>query len=175
MIQGIAANLGRFVLLLLLQVLLLDRVDLANGWLVPYLYVLFLIMLPFELPAWAGLLIGAATGLVMDVFASTPGMHMSASVLLMFVRKHLLRLIAPRDGYEFGMHPTVPSMGLAWFATNAGVLIAVHHLWLFFVELHRFDAFFGTLLRAVLSAAFTLGLCLLAQLLTSRTAERKRA
>lgn len=175
MIQSVAANLGRFLLLMLLQVLVLDRLDVANGWLVPYLYVLFLIMLPFELPAWAGLLIGAATGLVMDTFSSTPGMHMSACVLLMFIRKHLLRLMAPRDGYEFGMRPTLPSMGLAWFATNAGVLIAVHHLWLFLVEMHRFDDLPGTLLRALLSALFTLGLCLLAQLLTTRAPERKRA
>lgn len=175
MIQAIAANAGRFALLMLVQVLVLDRIDLAHGWAAPYLYVLFLLMLPFELPGWAGLLIGAATGLVMDVFSSTPGMHMSACVLLMYVRRYLVRLMAPRGGYEFGMRPALASMGLAWTATNAAVLIAVHHLWLFFVDLHRFDAFLGTLARALLSALLTLGLCLLAQLLTTRTAERRRA
>ncbi len=175
MINAIASNLGRFVLLLLVQVMLLDHLDVANGWLVPYLYVLFLIMLPFELPGWAGLLIGATTGLVMDAFGSTPGMHMSACTVMMFARIRLLRLMAPRDGYEFGMRPTVPGMGLAWFATNAGVLIVLHHLWLFFVEVHRFDAFLSTLARAVLSAAFTLALCLLAQVLTSRADARLRA
>lgn len=175
MINAIASNLGRFVLLMLVQVLLLDQLDVANGWLVPYLYVLFLIMLPFELPGWAGLLIGAATGLAMDAFSSTPGMHMSACTVMMFARIRLLRLMAPRDGYEFGMRPTVPRMGLAWFATNAGVLILLHHLWLFFAEVHRFDAFLGTLLRALLSAAFTLALCLLAQFLTSRADQRARA
>lgn len=174
MINAIASNIGRFVLLVLVQVLLLDQLDVANGWLVPYLYVLFLIMLPFELPGWAGLLIGAATGLAMDAFNSTPGMHMSACTVMMFARIRLLRLMAPRDGYEFGMRPTVPRMGLAWFATNAGALILLHHLWLFFAEVHRFDAFPGTLLRAVLSAAFTLALCLLAQLLTSRAELRAR-
>lgn len=175
MITTLASNLGRFFLLVLLQVLILDRLDVANGWMVPYLYLLFLLMLPFELPNWAGLLIGAATGLVLDAFGSTPGMHMSACTVMMFARIHLLRLMAPRDGYEFGMRPTVPRMGLAWFATNAGVLILLHHLWLFFVEMHRFDAFFSTLLRAFLSAAFTLGLALLTQFLTSRASERARA
>ena len=45
--------------------------DLANGWLVPYLYVLFLLMLPFELPDWAQLLVGFFAGMVMDLFSST--------------------------------------------------------------------------------------------------------
>jgi hypothetical protein len=66
------------------------------------------------------------------------------------------------------MRPTIPGMGITWFITYAGVLILVHHLWLFFVELFRFERFFGTFFRAVLSGAFTLVLVLLAQFLTSR-------
>ena len=174
MIVPVLANLVRFVALVLLQVLVLDHLDLINGWAMPYLYVLFLLMLPFELPAWAGLIIGALTGLTLDFFADTPGMHMSACVVMMFARKRMLALMAPREGYEYGMRPTVPRMGLAWFLTFAGVLILLHHLWLFFVEVHHFDGFFSTLLRAILSTVLTLGLCLLAQFLTSRE-ERGRA
>lgn len=170
----ILMNILRFLALMLLQALVLDHMDIANGWLVPYLYVLFLLMLPFELPAWAGLLLGAVTGLIMDVASDTPGMHMSACIVMMFARKRMLALMSPREGYEFGMRPTVPRMGLAWFVTYAGMLILLHHLWLFFVELHRFDGFFSTLLRAILSAAFTLALCLLTQFLTTRE-QRGRA
>ena len=90
MIGTIGSNLLRFVVLVLLQVLVLDHLDVANGYMVPYLYVLFLLMLPFELPEWSTLLIGAATGLVMDTFGSTPGMHMSACTVMMFARIHLL-------------------------------------------------------------------------------------
>lgn len=167
MIATVLANLLRFVVLVLLQVLVLDHLDVAYGFAVPYLYILFLLMLPIELPAWAQLVTGALTGLVMDLFSSTPGMHMSACVVMMYARLNLLRLLAPREGYEFGMRPTIPRMGLAWFLTYAGLLIAIHHLWLFFIELHRFDSFFSTFFRAMLSALFTLALCLLTQFLTS--------
>jgi hypothetical protein len=44
----------------------------------------------------------------------------------------------------------------------------MHHLWLFFVEVYRFDDFFSTLLRALMSATATLVLCLLSQALVSR-------
>lgn len=173
MIATVLANLLRFVLLILLQVLVLDHLDLLNGLVVPYLYVLFLLMLPIETPAWAQLAVGAVTGLTMDLFSSTPGMHMSACVVMVYARLSLLRLLAPREGYEFGMRPTVPRMGMAWFVTYAGLLLLVHHLWLFFIEIHRFDAFFYTVLRALLSALATFGLCLLAQFLTS-SPERSR-
>jgi rod shape-determining protein MreD len=175
MIQSVAANILRLLVLLLLQVLVIDHLDLAAGWVVPYLYVLFILMLPFELPAWAVLLASAGTGLAMDALADTPGMHMSACTVMAFARKRLLKLMAPRDGYEFGMRPTVPRMGLAWFSTYAGVLILIHHLWLFLIELHRFEGLPGTLLRTALSAAATLGLCLLAQFLTSAAGERARS
>ncbi len=173
MIVTVLANFLRFLVLMLLQVLVLDHLDVANGFMVPYLYVLFLLMLPIELPAWAQLTTGAATGLVMDYFSSTPGMHMSACVVMMYARLNLLRLLAPREGYEFGMRPTLPRMGIAWYLTYAGLLILVHHLWLFFVEVHRFDSFFGTFFRAVLSGVFTFALCLLAQFLTT-SPERSR-
>lgn len=168
MIGTVLANIARLVLLVLLQALVLDHLDVLNGYMVPYLYVLFILMLPFELPAAALLIAGAAAGGFMDLFGNTPGMHMSASILMAFARIRVVRILAPREGYEYGMRPTVPSMGLTWFITYAGVLILVHHVWLFFVEIYRFDAFFSTFFRALLSAAFTLALCLLAQFLTAR-------
>ena len=133
MIPAILTNAGRLMALVLVQALVLDHLDVANGYMVPYLYVLFLLMLPFETPAPATLLIGAGTGALMDLFSSTPGMHMSACTLMMYARIRVVRLLAPREGYEYGMRPTVPRMGLTWFITYAGVLILVHHLWLFFV------------------------------------------
>ncbi|MBV6403857.1 MAG: rod shape-determining protein MreD [Flavobacteriales bacterium] len=174
MIATIVANLLRFVALIALQVIVLDHLDVANGWLVPHLYVLFLLMLPFELPAWALLLAGAATGALMDLLSATPGMHTTACLVMMYVRSPWQRLIAPREGYEFGMRPDLRHMGLSWTLTYAGVLVLVHHLWLFFFELHRFDRAGGTFLRAVGSAAFTLVLVLLGQLLM-RSERRQRA
>ena len=64
-------------------------------------------------------------------------------------------------------------MGIAWWTTFAGVLVLVHHLWLFFVEIYRFSDLGATLLRMVISAAFTLALCLLSQALFTRAARSR--
>ncbi|MCB0792934.1 MAG: rod shape-determining protein MreD [Flavobacteriales bacterium] len=170
MTSGLLEHIVRFVVLLGLQVLVLDHLVLFDGMMVPLLYILFLLMLPFNTPPWAMLLLGAVTGAAMDLFGHTPGMHTSACVLLAFLRPLWLRLVAPRDGYEFGLRPTVQRMGLAWSITYLGPLVLIHHIWLFFFELHRFDRIFSTLSRSVLSALLTLVLCLIAQYLTGRSA-----
>ncbi len=174
MIGTVLANIMRFVLLVLLQALVIDHMDVANGWVVPYLYVLFILMLPIALPLWASLLLGFAIGFTMDLFSSTPGMHASACTVMAYARSLMLRALAPREGYEIGRRAALADMGLAWFMTYGGVLILIHHVWLFFVEVFRFDAFLSTLFRALLSTAATLVLCLVAQLLIARSSSRTR-
>lgn len=174
MIGILWSNLLRLVVLLLAQVLLLDHLDVANGWMVPYLYVLFLLMLPFPTPAWAMLLLGGALGALVDLFNATPGMHTTATLVMAYALPAWRRLLAPREGYEYGLRPVPQDMGFSWWATHAGVPILLHHLWLFIFELHRLDRLPGTFLRALLSALFTLGLCLLVQTLF-RGRVRKRA
>lgn len=173
MIGTVISNLLRFVLLVLLQALVVDHIDLANGWVVPYIYVLFLLMLPLDMATWAVLVVGFLTGCTMDLFSSTPGMHATACTVLAFARPRMLRALAPREGYEFSLRPTLADMGLAWFVTYAGTLVLLHHLVLFFVEVYRFDHALATFVRALVSAAATLALCLLAQLLTTRTGSRR--
>jgi len=169
MIGRIARHTLQFIFLVLLQALVIDHVDLAHGWVVPYLYVLFIISLPFDTPPWATLLLGFALGMAMDFFSSTPGMHASACTVMAFARIWMLRLLEPRDGYDTGKRPVVQHMGIRWYMAFAGTLVVVHHLWLFVVEVYRFDDFPTTFVRALMSAAATLVLCLLAQALTVRS------
>jgi rod shape-determining protein MreD len=165
MLNKVLANIGRFVVLVLLQGIILNDVNLWQGMAIPYLYVLFLLMLPIEIPRWAELLIGLVCGLCIDMFTNTIGIHASASVLVAFIRPIYLKAIAPRDGYEFGVRPTISDLGLSWFIKYAGVLILIHHLWFFYVEVYSFRGFFDTLLRSVLSATFTLLLAIISQYL----------
>lgn len=164
----ILSNIVRFVLLILLQALVIDHVDLAHGWVVPYLYVLFIILLPFGTPGWATLLLGFLLGMVMDYFSSTPGLHAAACTMMAFVRLLMLRILTPREGYDPGKKPAVQHMGLAWFMTFAGTLVLVHHTTLFILEVYRFTDLGSTLLRVLMSTAATLVLCLLAQALVRR-------
>lgn len=167
MVSEILRHLLRFFVLILVQGLILKNVEPLPD-LNPFLYVLFILLLPLDLPAWAGLLISFVTGYCVDLFYGTPGMHMATCTFLGFLRPAMLRFMAPRDGYEFGNQPTMQDMGVSWFLTYAGILVFAHHFVLFFLEMFSFREFFYTLLRIVLSSVATMLLIIVTQFLFYR-------
>ena len=149
-----------FILLVLLQVLLLNNIQ-FSGYVNPYVYIMFILLLPVEIPSWLLLLLSFATGLIMDFFSGSPGMHSSATVLAGFVRPYILRVISPRDGYEPGSDPSMLTYGFRWFLTYTLLIVLVHHTALFYLEVFRFADFFRTMLRVLLSSLFSITFILL--------------
>ena len=68
----IPKNLIRFVVLVLIQVMILNNIQ-VSGFINPYMYVLFILLLPFETPNWLLLLLSFFLGLSVDVAAITKG------------------------------------------------------------------------------------------------------
>lgn len=149
-----------FILLLLLQVLLFNNIQ-FSGYINPYVYIMFILLLPVEMPAWLLLLVSFGTGAVVDVFSGSPGMHSSATVLAGFVRPFVLRVISVRDDYEPGAGPSMHTYGLRWFLIYTSVIVIIHHTALFYLEVFRFTDFFRTLIRVILSSIFTIFFILL--------------
>ncbi len=167
MIEIIPRNIIRFIVLVLIQVLVLNNIQLS-GYINPYIYVLFILLLPFETPSWLLLISGFFLGLTIDLFMNTLGLHAAATVFLAFLRPYVLNLFAPRDGYEAGTFPRILYYGTGWFLKYAAVLILFHHLALFFLEVFRFSDFFLTLFRALLSSVFSIILVVLSQFVMFR-------
>ena len=154
MIIDVLKNIARFFVLTLLQVLVIRHIPLgAHFVLLPY--VLFILMLPFETPKIIVLFASFVLGLSLDFFCDTGGMHAAACVFMGFARTHILKLIAPREGYDNVMKPTVQYMGKAWFTAYAFMLIFIHHLLFFYLEVFGFSEFFSTLLRVIGSTIAT--------------------
>ena len=167
MIYEVAKNLFRFVLLVFLQLFIFNNIQ-FSGFVNPYLYVVFIMLLPFEISGWFMLILGFLLGLVIDVASATIGYHTIATVFLAYCRFHLLRFIAPRDGYESGMSPTLSSLGFSWFFKYASTLTLVHHFTLFWVESFRFGDLLHASLRALASSIFSILLIFIYQFLTIR-------
>ncbi|MBN2213729.1 MAG: rod shape-determining protein MreD [Bacteroidales bacterium] len=160
-------NIFRFFVLVLIQVLIFNNIQLS-GYINPYIYILFILLLPFETPGWLLLLLGFLLGLSIDIFSDTLGMHTIASTLTAFLRPFVLDIIAPHDGYEMGTKPRVLYFGLAWFFKYAAILTIIHHIVLFYIEIFHFGGFFSTLLRVFLSSAVTLSIIVLSQFIVYR-------
>lgn len=144
-----------FILLVLLQVLLFNNIQ-FSGYVNPYIYIMFILLLPVEIPSWLLLIMSFGMGMVIDFYSGSPGMHSSASVLAGFVRPYVLRFISPRDGYEPGATPSMYTYGFRWFLFYSLIIVLIHHTLLFYIEVFRFTDFFRTLLRVMLSSLFTI-------------------
>jgi hypothetical protein len=167
MIDTLPRNIFRFIVLILVQILIFNNIELG-GYINPYVYVLFILLLPFETPAWITLSAGFLLGLIIDIFSETLGMHAAATVFISFIRPYTLAYFAPRDGYEPGSYPRVFYYGLPWFIKYAFIMVLAHHLLLFYVEMFKFQDFFATFLRVILSTFFTTTLIVVSQFFVFR-------
>ena len=161
-------NIGRFIFLILFQVLILNNIQ-FNGYINPYLYIYFILLLPFETPRWLLLLSAFLLGLSIDAFTNTFGLNAAACVLMAFLRPFVISAISTGTEFMIGHSPSLKNQGFKWFAYYSITLILIHHFSLFYLEIFRFSEFFQTLLRVLLSSAFTLLLVFLAEYATYPT------
>ena len=162
MIKLLPRYILSFVLLVFLQVFLLNNIQ-FSGYINPYIYILFILILPFETPKWLLLVLAFILGITIDLFSGTLGMHSSATVIMAFVRPYVLKVISPRDGYESETLPQLRYYGVNWFLKYSVILVFIHHIFLFYIEVFRFSHFFTTFVRAILSSIFTIILVLISQ------------
>nr|WP_299497433.1 rod shape-determining protein MreD [Mucilaginibacter sp.] len=172
MSRSIILNIIRFVLLVFIQVFLLKNITLYNLS-TPYLYILFILLLPFETPNLLLFALAFILGLTIDAFYDTPGLHATACVLLAFVRVLFISITVQKEGFDNEPEPTLSLMGFRWFFTYAFVLTFFHHFFLFNLEVFRFSEIQYTLIRVVLSSIFTVFLMLISGLLFLKSRERK--
>ena len=162
MIRIYLRNIVRFIVLIFAQLLIFENIQLG-GYISPYIYVLFIILMPFEVSGWVLLISAFILGLGMDIFLMSPGFHTAATVLMAYLRPFVLQSFAPRDGYETGTFPRVYFYGLGWFAKYSIILIFSHHLILFSLEIFRLTDILHILSKTILNAVISTILVVLSQ------------
>jgi hypothetical protein len=169
MLQLIIANTVRILFLVLLQALVVGRIQAFDGLILPYIYIFGLLMLPFQTPAWLVLLISFFTGWLMDYFTGPVGLHTSACVFVGFVIPLVNTFLAPREGYDSSQRPTVQRMGITWYVTYAAICTFMHHGFLFFIEVLRLTDFLYQIAHIFLSSIATLILMVIGQYIIYNT------
>ena len=141
MSSAYVATAVRFVVLAALHILVFAHLGEATAW-GPYvqvvLYPLVILLLPVGTPSVLVLLLAFALGSVIDFSLGTYGLHAAALVLSGFVRRLLLGILEPREGYGVDVSPTRRRFGMTWFARYAALFMLIHLLTLFAVEAFTF-------------------------------------
>jgi len=151
-------NIFRFMLLVLFQVLVLNNIQFL-GYINPYLYILFILVLPVQMPRWFLLILAFILGLTIDIFSNTPGMHAFATVFVAFFREGIIKLFT---NIEEGNNPT-PSFhtfGVSAFVKYVVLIVIIHHTTLFLLEAFSFAHFWIMLTKILLSSLVTIMLIL---------------
>lgn len=149
------SNIIRFILLVFLQVFLLNKIRFL-GAINPNIYLLFILLLPFRLQGWITLIIAFFTGITIDIFYGTIGLHTSATLLTAFFRPGIIKLVGDKADYTPTSQPTLSEMGFSWFISYAGILTLIHSIALNYLDVFSFSEFFRTFLRSIMSAILTM-------------------
>lgn len=164
--SNIVRTLGRLLFLSLFQVLILNNIQLF-GYLNPYLYVLFILTLHPSTSRINLLLWGVASGLIIDVFENSGGAHMSATLLIAFIRPYILNFTYPRAQEELNK-VNMWTMGSSRFFTFISISVFIHHFWLFYIEAFSISEVLSILTRTFISVPITLLMIYIMQLFVYR-------
>jgi rod shape-determining protein MreD len=120
-----------FVLIILIQLLVINNIELST-YVNPYIYIIFILSLPVTTKPWHVVVLSFFTGLVMDTFSSTPGLHMAAVGFMGYIRNFYLQFACSKEDYESKIQPSISKKGLVWFLVYISIMTLMHHLVLFY-------------------------------------------
>lgn len=160
--RAVIVNSIRFLVLIAIQVFLLKNIGYYNLS-IPYLYILFILLLPFGIPNGLLFLLSFIAGLTVDVFYDTLGLNALACTVMAFVRIVFISVTVQRDGFDNEPEPSLGIMGFRWFIFYATILTFFHHLILFSFETFKFSELAYTMVRVVLSTLFTVMLIIITE------------
>jgi len=155
-------NIVRFILLVLLQVILLCNINFL-GYINPYLYVFFILLLPFTLSQWKVLVYSFLIGIVIDVFQDSGGVNAAACLVAAYFRPSILKF-AFGVSYEFQTIKFYQTP-IAQRLTYIFIIVFIHHLVLFLLAYFNFEYILDVLKNTLFSGLFTVLLVLIAMVL----------
>lgn len=145
-----------FILLVILQEFVFDNINLG-GVVNPYIYIMFIILLPLDTPGWMLLILGFGAGATVDFMSGTAGLQTIASTWLAFVRPTVAGLLLGKDLVYDGGIPNAGRVGTGKFLRYLAVMVVLFNIPYFILEDLSGSA--GVLaLRIVLSSAFSVGI-----------------
>ncbi len=164
-LREILSTILLFVLYLALQILLVRNLVLFD-YAFCFVYIACILLLPNETSLTWLLLIALATGLVVDTFYNTLGMHAAATVLMAYCRPLVVRAQIDVPGMESRIDFTLKELGVGVFFRYVFVLTLIHHTALFFIEASSITLLIPTLIRVGASILFTTVTIVLIQFFT---------
>ena len=162
-------NIVRLAILILLQVYVLNKVPHLHRFITPYLYYLFILWLPFSISRVTLMIVGFITGMILDYFMMTPGLHAAACVLVAYLRPFIINILAPKDVSGFSYRePSPKAMGWTPYLVYTFILTIFHHSYMILLELLSFGSFLDFIIKVIATTGISMLLIITTELLFPR-------
>jgi hypothetical protein len=137
----------------MLQVLLLNNINFL-GYINPYLYVVFILLYPFNANQTLFIFLSFLLGWGIDIFEDSGGINAAACVVAAYIRPAVLRFSfgVSYDYQTIKFSSTQPGSRISYVL----IIVLVHHLVLFLLEFFNFAHLLLLLKKTFFSAAFTI-------------------
>ena len=127
----------------------------------PFIYPIFIFLLPIKISNIRLLLLSFVMGLTVDIFSNTGGIHAAASVFIAYLRPLLLNNLMPGGKLEDQAQPDMEKLGLVSFLIYVGSLLLIHHYLVNLLDVYSFRDFWYTFTKSLLSAIFAIVIVLM--------------
>ena len=156
--SALLTNIARFILLLILQIAIFNKMDFL-GYINPYPYILFIFLYPVNGNKYGLLFSSFLLGIIMDMFCNSGGVHATAAITLAALRPTFFK-------FSFGVSYQYQTIKINDKVTPErlsfiSISVISHHFILFLLEAFRLSFFWQVLLRTFFSTIFTIVICIL--------------
>jgi hypothetical protein len=168
-VSNFLKNIIRFILFIFIQVYVLNKIPHLHRFITPYLYYLFILWLPFSISRMGLLITGFMTGLALDYFMMTPGLHAAACILIAYLRPFVINILTPKDASEFNYRePSPQAMGWTPYLVYTFVLTLFHHSYMVLLEWLSFGSFLSFVIKVIATTGISMLLIITTELLFPR-------
>ncbi len=140
-----------------------------------FVYLIAILWLPGDMDTLWVILISFLIGLIVDSFYNTGGIHAAACTLIGYLRKSILLYFFPGKGIENDVVVTLLGLGHQRYRylLFVGVMVLIHHLFLFLVESGDMSLLIHSLAKVLFSTLFTAIVIYLSSVFTSNLSSQK--
>lgn len=161
-------NIIRFIFFILVQVFILNTLHL-HQFIIPYIYFLFILWLPFSISRYTLLIIGFITGLTLDYFSMQIGVHAAACTLIAYARPFIINILTVKDTSEISYREPSP-LSMRWmpYLIYVFILTLLHHTYMTFLQWLQFGNFIDFLIKVFTTTVISMILIITVELLFPR-------
>lgn len=150
----IVQNIGRFLFLLLLQVIVLNQINFLK-FINPMVYVLWVILFPIRKSKTLLLISSFLLGLSIDFFSDSGGIHAAALTLVAFIRLPILKAVLGKSDFDYLLF-NIRSISFLKAFIFIGNIILIHHLVVFSLEYFNFNEFYEIIQKVIIASLATI-------------------